>query len=214
MQLINTGFKGGTFTEFQSKFIVVWILEGLRVVHGAGIVHRDIKPDNILIDSNGYPKLADFGVAEFSNKIIPGSQYGTLSYMAPEIIFEHDYTYTVDFYSLGVLLLLMTTGDMLSVGKTIKEAKKNIALRRDIITTKRFIKRYQMISEECCDIVVKLLTTSQHQRIGKSNLTDEILAHEWFTDIDIPSIQDQTFPSPILEIVTDEDAIMELTISL
>ena len=68
--------------------------------------------------------------------------------MAPEIIFEHDYTYSVDYYSLGVLLLLMTTGDMLSVGKTVKEAKKNIALRRDIITTKRFIKRYPMISEE------------------------------------------------------------------
>lgn len=123
-KLLQTGWWGGTFSENQAKFIVVCILEGLRAVHGAGIVHRDIKPDNILIDENGYPKLADFGIAEFNNKIVSGSQYGTLSYMAPEIIFEHDYSYTVDFYSLGVLLLLMVTGDMLSVGKDIKEARK------------------------------------------------------------------------------------------
>lgn len=119
------------------------------MVHGKGIVHRDVKPDNIIIDSNGYPKLADFGIAEFSNKIVPGSQYGTLTYMAPEIIFEHEYSYTVDYYSCGVLLLLMVTGDMLCVGKTIKEAKKNISLRRDTMTTKRFVKRYPDLSEEC-----------------------------------------------------------------
>lgn len=203
--------KGGTFTEEQGKFIAACILEGLRAVHGAGIVHRDIKPDNIIIDSNGYPKLADFGIAEFDDKIVPGSQYGTLNYMAPEIMFEHTYGYTVDYYSLGVLLLLMVTGDMLSVGKTIKEAKKNISLRRDTMTTKRFAKRYPYLSEEWCDFIVKLLTTSQHRRIGKTNQVQEVLEHEWFQDIDLKAIQDQTLHSPIYEIATDEEAIKELT---
>ena len=80
------GIKGGTFNENQWKFISVCILEALRVVHKAGIVHRDIKPDNIIVDSNGYIKLADFGVAEMTSNIKEGSQFGTLSYMAPEII--------------------------------------------------------------------------------------------------------------------------------
>jgi len=139
---------GGTLSEHQGKFVTLCILEALRNIHGAGIVHRDIKPDNIIIDSNGYPKLADFGIAELADNINPGSQFGTLSYMAPEIIFEHPYSYTADYYSLGVLLLLMVTGDMLSVGKTTKEAKKAISLRRDSITTKRFIKRYPYLSQE------------------------------------------------------------------
>jgi len=68
--------------------------------------------------------------------------------MAPEIIFGHKYGYQADYYSIGVLLLLMVTGDMLSVGKTIKEAKTNIALRRDSLTTTRFMKRYSYISNE------------------------------------------------------------------
>lgn len=162
----TNNIKGGTFTEEQSKFITVCLLEALRIVHGAGIVHRDIKPDNIIMDSNGYPKLADFGVAELNKNIKAGSQFGTLSYMAPEVIFGHAYSYTADYYAIGVLLLLMVTGDMLSVGKTIKEAKQNIALRRDSLTTSRFIKRYPQISQECSDLIVKLITTSQHQRIG------------------------------------------------
>jgi serine/threonine protein kinase len=146
---IDQQTKGGTLTEDQGKFITVCLLEALRNVHGAGIVHRDIKPDNILIDCNGYPKLADFGIAESLENIVPGSQFGTLSYMAPEIIFEHSYGYTADFYSIGVLLLLMVTGDMLSTGKNIREAKKAVTLRRETITTKKFAKRYPYITEEC-----------------------------------------------------------------
>lgn len=87
-------------------------------------------------------------MAELISNIKEGSQFGTLSYMAPEIIFGHKYAFAADYYSLGVLLLLMATGDMLSVGKTIKEAKQNIALRRDNLTTSRFIKRYPGISPE------------------------------------------------------------------
>jgi serine/threonine protein kinase len=203
--------KGGTFTEDQAKFIVVWLLEALRVCFEVGIVHRDIKPDNIILDVNGYPKLADFGVAEMQNKIKEGSQFGTLSYMAPEIIFGHAYSYQADYYSIGVLLLLMVSGDMLSVGKTIKEAKTNIALRRDSLTTSRFIKRYSFLSTEWNDIVVRFITTSQHHRIGASKQIDEILEHEWFNDVDVEAIRNQTYPSPIYDIVTHEENILKLT---
>ena len=146
---LDQDIKGGTLTEHQGKFITMCILEALRSIHGVGIIHRDIKPDNIIIDSNGYPKLADFGIAEFDENITPGCQFGTLCYMAPEVIFDHKYSYTADYYSLGVLLLLMVTGDMLSVGKTTKDAKNAISLRTDSISTKRFTKRYPYLSKEC-----------------------------------------------------------------
>lgn len=203
--------KGGTFNEEQAKFIVVCILEALRVWHKVGIVHRDVKPDNIILDSNGYPKLADFGVAELKHKIEEGSQFGTLSYMAPEIIFGHSYGFTADYYSVGVLLLLMVTGDMLSVGKTIKEAKTNIALRRDSLTATRFTKRYPYLTPEWNDIIVRLITTSQHQRLGAQKQVDEILNHDWFDEVDIDSIRNQTTMSPIYDIVTNEENIMKLT---
>ncbi|CAI2367576.1 unnamed protein product [Moneuplotes crassus] len=203
--------KGGTLTEHQGKFMAMCVLEALRTIHEAGVVHRDIKPENIIIDSNGYPKLADFGIAEFNENISPGSQFGTLSYMAPEIIFDHKYSYTADYYSLGVLILLMVTGDMLSVGGTPKEAKNAISLRNDSITTKKFTKRYPYLSEECCDLIVSLLCTSQHKRIGVTGGVEEILKHEWFEGIEIESIKNQSYVSPIYEICTDQKAIMELT---
>lgn len=208
---IENDEKGGTLDEHQGKFMTMWVLEALRTVHSAGIVHRDIKPENIIIDSNGYPRLADFGIAEFEENITPGSQFGTLSYMAPEIIFDHKYSYTADYYSLGVLLLLMVTGDMLSVGKSPKEAKNAISLRNDSITTKKFTKRYPYLTEEWWDLIVRLLCTSQHKRIGVINGVDEILEHEWFEGIEVENIQQQSYNSPIYDICTDQQAIIELT---
>ena len=105
----------------------------------------------------------------------------------------------------------MSTGDMLSVGKTIKEAKQNIALRRDNLTTSRFTKRYPDISEDLWDLIVKLITTSQYQRIGQNGGVDEILEHQWFCDIDISKIQSQALESPIFDIVTKEENILKLT---
>lgn len=60
---------------------------------------------------------------------------------------------------------------------------------------------------------MKLLTTSQHHRIGSLKLVDEILAHEWFSELDLPSLQDQTMVSPIYDIVTNKDCILELIAS-
>ena len=116
-------------------------------------------------------------------------------------------TFTADYYSLGVLLLLMVTGDMLSVGKTLNEAKHNISMRKDNLTTSKFTQRYPEISEDWWDLMVSLLTTIQHQRIGVSNGVDEILEHSWFWDMDIESIKSQTFESPIYEIATCEETI-------
>lgn len=58
----------------------------LSHIHGCEVIHRDLKPDNIMIDEMGYPKIVDFGVADFVKDINFGTHFGTLSYMAPEMV--------------------------------------------------------------------------------------------------------------------------------
>jgi len=93
-----------TFTEEAVRF---WIAElgcALRYVHSQNIIHRDIKPDNVLLDADGHVHLTDFNVA---SDVVPGrtltSKSGTLAYLAPEVYAGKGYDVRADWWSLGVL---------------------------------------------------------------------------------------------------------------
>lgn len=93
-----------TFTEEAVRF---WIAElgcALRYVHAQNIIHRDVKPDNVLLDADGHVHLTDFNVA---SDVVPGraltSKSGTLAYLAPEVYAGKGYDVRADWWSLGVL---------------------------------------------------------------------------------------------------------------
>jgi calcium-dependent protein kinase len=113
-------------TETETRKIVRGVLEGVEYLHDHSICHRDIKPDNILFDSAGVPKLTDFGL---SNIYLQGSQFtslvGSPYFIAPEVI-TGGYDMQCDIWSLGVLVALMLTGKQLFDGLTREEVFERI----------------------------------------------------------------------------------------
>ncbi len=83
------------------------ICRALEICQSHGIVHRDIKPQNIFLSPNGDYKLGDFGVAKTMERTMRATMVGTLKYMAPEISFNRPYHTSADIYSLGMVLYWM-----------------------------------------------------------------------------------------------------------
>jgi serine/threonine protein kinase len=137
---LRQAMKVGRFTPAQALSIVPKICEALQFAHNEGILHRDVKPENILLDTKGRVKIADFGIAKLVGADVPpfgvpplggpdrlkpglqtapanltetGKALGTPQYMAPEQI-EHpqDVDQRADIYSLGVVFYEMLTGEL------------------------------------------------------------------------------------------------------
>jgi len=91
------------------------VAQGLGVAHEVGMVHRDVKPQNVLIDSTGRAKLTDFGISRQLNDegvTATGRVIGTTDYVAPEQAMGKDVDPRSDIYSLGIVLYEMLTGDV------------------------------------------------------------------------------------------------------
>ncbi|CAF3748898.1 unnamed protein product [Rotaria sordida] len=97
-------------TELQAKFYSAQIVMALDYLHGCKVVFRDLKPENIVLTQRGYIKLIDLGLA----KIIRGYSKtfcGTPHYIAPEVIMHRPYTVSPDYWTLGIIIHEMVTGD-------------------------------------------------------------------------------------------------------
>ena len=94
---------------------------GLHAVHQAGILHRDFKPANVMIDGRGKARLTDFGIAGLESELKEGAVAGTPAYMSPEQITGQELTAKSDIYSLGLVLYEIFTGKRAFAGDTINE---------------------------------------------------------------------------------------------
>ena len=111
--------RKGKLTESTARFIFRQILDGLIYLHSKDIIHRDIKLENILLNTSNQVKICDFGV---SREVVKGeflkNKCGTMAYIAPEVISENVnnfikqgyYGPSADIWSLGVLLYIMLSG--------------------------------------------------------------------------------------------------------
>jgi serine/threonine protein kinase len=91
--------------------IMIEVLRGLFRGHGKGVIHRNIKPSNIILNENGVPKILDFGVARMTDKNLNTGFLGAPDYMSPEQLKDKHVTIKSDIFSLGCVLYEMLKGE-------------------------------------------------------------------------------------------------------
>uniref|UniRef100_H2ZD54 Ribosomal protein S6 kinase n=1 Tax=Ciona savignyi TaxID=51511 RepID=H2ZD54_CIOSA len=157
------------FTEAEVQLFSAEILLALEHLHKLGIVYRDIKLENILLDSDGHVVLTDFGLSkEFINEGDRAYSFcGTIEYMAPEVIKSNGagHDFAVDFWSLGVLMYELMTGASPFTVEGEKNSQSEVS-RRILYKHPPVPKK---LSPPALDIILKLLDKNPQTRLGCGN---------------------------------------------
>ena len=154
--------------------IVLSILEevayGLKDAHEQGIIHRDIKPTNILLDKRGEVKIADFGLARDTSDMnrlseadltVPGTVVGTPSFMSPEQAAGRELDSRTDIFSLGVMAYQLIMGEKPFLGKTATEVQEAIITQDPPALTRD---RCPLLTKEVENFVTKMLAKDPNRR--------------------------------------------------
>ena len=168
--------KNFNFSERQASSIMSQIASGVKYLHKYGIVHRDLKPDNIMITQQndfGVIKIMDFGLSKIvstQEKMVDG--YGTLSYVAPEVLLRTPYNKEVDIWSMGVILYYMLCGHLPFKGN------KEVVIAEKIVNDDIEFddEEWEVRSKKVKDLISSCLKKEPEERIT----IDDFLNHPWF----------------------------------
>jgi serine/threonine protein kinase len=176
----------GSLPEEQAKIYAAQIVSALEFLRSSRVIHRDLKPDNILVDSTGRLKLTDFGLSFFGmvDRSIgaPGPTFddafvGTPDYTSPEIVLSQSHTFTADYWALGALLFEFLVGQPPFHGDTPTETFQHIIRG---IYPESYLKDF---TPELRDIIRRLLCQDPDARLGSKSI-EEIKSNPWFSGID------------------------------
>ncbi|KAL6265080.1 ribosomal protein S6 kinase beta-2-like [Pogonomyrmex barbatus] len=168
----------GIFMEDTARFYLCEIILALQHLHLQGIIYRDLKPENVLLDAEGHIKLTDFGLCKehIQEGAVTHTFCGTIEYMAPEILTRSGHGKAVDWWSLGSLMYDMLTG---APPFTSDSRKRTID---KILRGKLILPSY--LTADAKDLVRKLLKRQVAQRLGSDRSDGEqVKAHKFFKHI-------------------------------
>eukprot|EP00466_Bigelowiella_natans_P008181 jgi/Bigna1/38448/e_gw1.26.62.1 len=186
--------KKGKLDNETSRYYAAEITVALAYMHSKGIVHRDVKPENILIDGKGHLKLTDLG---FSKKIENGKRTwtlcGTPEYLAPEIIHSVGHTFGVDWWALGILIFEMLAGFPPFYDEQPFKIYQKICVG---IGKVEFPKS---IDTKARSLIKSLLETYYPKRLGcLKNGGYDVRKHKWFKGLKFKRIINLEIPPPYI----------------
>jgi len=182
--------KSRRFTEPMSRFYCAQVVLAFEYLHNLDIVYRDLKPENMLICSNGYTKITDLGFAKrLGAEMRTYTLCGTPEYLAPEVIKHRGYGKSADWWTLGVLIFEMTAG-------TVPFNYKDHAEMYGKIVKNQW-KAPDFFTKELTDLLNSILTSDTSKRFGclKGGPAD-IKKHRWFSSLNWMAIFQQTIRPP------------------
>ena len=166
------------FSAEVSQFFLACTILGLEYIHYNNILHRDIKPDNLVLDKNGYVKITDFGISREIGKLIKGESSGTPGYMAPEVMCGKEHSIDSDYYCLGIMAYEFMKGVRPFIYKSNLELKKKV-MEADVVINKLELPLGWGI--EAGDFINRLIKRKQNERLGHGG-DNEVKNHLWFKD--------------------------------
>lgn len=178
---------------------MVLALEHLH--HNVGVVYRDLKPENVLLDADGHVLLTDFGLSKVA---VDGnhrcrSMTGTLEYMAPEVLLEESYGTAVDWWSFGIL------GFDLLTGASPFRANNETKIKQKILKQKLTLPFF--LSPDARDLLTRLLRKDPKKRLGACMPKDmeTIKKHRFFRKIDWKKLELRELEPPIKPLITNPE---------
>lgn len=182
----------GVMSENEAKKYIYQIARGLKYLHSVGVIHRDIKLENLLLDEFDCVKIGDFGWS------VEKSSYnknecrenkgenikivcGTKEYMSPEILRGDVHDEKVDIWSLGIIMHELLTG---SIPFKKKFIENDVLFKKHVLGLK--IKYPSKLSKEAVDLMKKMLEKDPNKRIT----AEQIMSHEWLKEHDCETTEE------------------------
>uniref|UniRef100_A0A8C2A796 protein kinase C n=1 Tax=Cyprinus carpio TaxID=7962 RepID=A0A8C2A796_CYPCA len=190
------------FSEVRSVFYAACVVLGLQFLHDHKIVYRDLKLDNLLLDTEGYVKIADFGLCKegMGFKDRTSTFCGTPEFLAPEVLTETSYTRAVDWWGLGVLIFEMLVGESPFPGDDEEEVFDSIV--NDEVRYPRFL------STEAISIMRRLLRRNPERRLGAGERdAEEVKKHPFFRDMDWAALLAKKIRPPFMPTIKGREDV-------
>lgn len=171
VSLLSLITKSGSLGECDARWIFAQLVLAMKDVHQTSrVVHRDIKPDNILVTPRGAIKVIDFGLSKpfFDGDELFRTACGSVDYASPELLLRKPYTTKTDVWSMGVCLFAMLSGKLPFGCANLRKTMKRILEASPPLDE-------LAVSANCIDLLRKMLTRDAQQRIS----IDEIMKHPW-----------------------------------